>query len=350
MFEVLKQLCEMPGPGGREERVHQFLYNRWRQHTTEIDITRVGNLIARVGGRGPRLLLLGHGDEIGFAVKYISDDGYLFFTSGQREVSGRPDLRGSYFNPMGQPALVLGRDTLVEGVFATLTGHVLTADQRSKLQLDWNDLFIDVHMSTREQVLAAGVDIGARAVWNPPTRQHNGFYTGKAMDNRVSLAVMDALLQRLDPARLNYELFLGSTVMEESGLYGADSINRDIRCEYAIAIDTSLAGDVPGVDPRNVSSRLGAGPTLIHKDLYGYNFTLNNRIIDVARLHGLPLQHAVYSLYGSDAGSLIRQGVAASALGIPTRYTHSPFETVYGDDLHAMVDLLLAFLYHTSES
>jgi endoglucanase len=130
-------------------------------------------------------------------------------------------------------------------------------------------------------------------------------------------------------------------------LYGAESINAEIGCEYAIALDTGLSGDVPGVDPRDVSTRLGGGPILIHKDLYGYNFALNNRIVDTAREANLPLQQAVHGIYGTDSGALVRKGVAASAIGVPTRYTHSPFEMLHADDLETTVTLLLAFLYRS---
>lgn len=344
MFDFLKHLCEIPAPGGREERLHTFLLERWRSRAEQAYLTPVGNLIAHVGGRGERLLLVGHGDEIGFAVKSISPEGFLFFTSGQRADS-KPDLRSPYFTPMGQPALVIGREALVPGVFATLTGHILTDAQRAKTALDWNDYFVDVFMESAEQVRAAGIEIGARIIWHVPTRQFGKYYVGKAMDNRVALLLIDEVLQRLDPARLHYDLVVGSTVMEESGLYGAQSINREIGCEYAIALDVGLSGDVPGVDARDIPTRLGAGPILIHKDLYGYSFALNNRISDTAAAAGIPLQHAAYGLYGSDAGALIREGTAASALVIPTRYTHSPFETVHADDLEAAVNLLLAFLY-----
>lgn len=350
MFDILKQLCELPGPGGREERVHQFLYDRWRSQVQEIRLTPVGNLIARIGGQGARLMLVGHGDEIGFAVKYISPDGFLYLASGQRDERGRPDLRGSYFTPIGQPALVIGREALVSGVFATLTGHILTPDQRAKTMLDWNDLFVDVFLPSADAVRAAGIEIGSRVIWNPPTQRRGKFYTGKAMDNRVALALMDEMLRRLDVTRLQYELYFASTVMEESGLYGAQSVNREVGCEYAIALDTGLSGDVPGVDPRDIPTRLGGGPVLIHKDLYGYNFRLNNRLIDTAREANLPLQHAVYGVYGTDSGALIREGVAASAVVVPTRYTHSPFETVHADDLEATVNLLLAFLYRPIEA
>lgn len=345
MFETLRTMCELPGPGGREDIVHNWLLQRWGSRLSNARITPVGNLIGRVGGMGPRLMLVGHGDEIGFAVKHISEDGFLFLATNQREGNGKPDFRGSYFLPLGQRALVVSRNTFTEGVFATLTGHILTTEQRQKLALDWNDFWVDVFLGSRRDVLDAGINVGDRVIWNPETRQHGKLYTGKAMDNRVALAIMDEVLNRVDVSRLQYDLYFGSTIQEESGLYGANSINRDVNCEFAISLDTGLSGDVPGVDPRNISTRLGAGPILIHKDLYSYHHGLNNRIIDTAADSNMPLQHAVYSVYGTDSGALIREGVAASALVVPTRYTHSPFETVHADDLEMTVSLLLEFLY-----
>ncbi|MFO7321919.1 MAG: M20/M25/M40 family metallo-hydrolase [Chloroflexota bacterium] len=345
MFETLKQFCEIPAPGGREDLIHVPLAERWRPLVESVELTRVGNLVAHVGGNGKKLMLIGHGDEIGFTVKYISPDGFLFLTSGQRDDRMKPDLRGSYFTPLGQRALVLGRKAQVPGVFATLTGHILTNEQRQKTALDWNDIWVDVFMSSAEEVRAAGIEIGSRVVWNPPITQNGKLITGKAMDNRVALALMDELLRRLDRSRLAYDLYLVSTVQEEAGLIGAQSANLGLDCDYAIALDTGLSGDVPNVDPRDISTRLGYGPALIHKDLYSYSYDLNNRIVDTATEAGLPLQHAAYSLYGTDAGALIRSGVAAAALVVPARYTHSPFETVHTEDLESTLQLLLAFLY-----
>lgn len=345
MFEFLKELCEIPAPGGYERRVHQVIADRWQDRVTQSAITPVGNYVARVGGEGHKLLLVGHGDEIGFTVKHISPEGYIFFNSGQRQ-SDKPDLRGSYFNPMGQKALIVGQDNVVEGIFATLTGHILTPDQRNKTDLDWNDLFVDVFLPNREAVEASGIRVGDRIVWNPVFTQNGDYLTGKALDNRVSLAIMDALLDRIDPARLKVDLYFGSTIQEESGLYGAQSINRQINASYAIAIDTGLSGDVPGVDQRDVSTKLGHGPTVIHKDLYSYDVPLTQHIIQIASKAQIPIQHAAYAIYGTDAGALIREGVASSALAVPTRYTHSPFETIHASDFLALVDLLVELVYH----
>lgn len=344
MYEILEALCAIPGPVGREERVHAFLRERWRARGLDVTIQPVGNLVARVGGSGPKLLLIGHGDEIGFAVRHISEQGFIFLSSGQRLGTDRPEMRGSYALPVGQPALVMTREGAVEGVFATLTGHVLSQRQRETAQLEWRDLWVDVCAGSRAEVEAMGVRVGDRVVWNPPLRRRGDYIYGKALDNRVALALMDALLERVRPDELAYELYLGSSVQEEIGLIGAHSINRAVGASYAIALDIALSGDVPGVDPADVSARLGGGPVLVHKDLYAYHAPLTYAIADAAAAAGIPIQHAVLGIFGSDAGALMREGVAAALLGVPTRYTHSPFEMLHAADLERAADLLAAFV------
>src|SRR6476469_5304551 len=99
MFDTLKTLCELAAPVGREHAVHGFLLERWSPRSQSAAITTVGNLVAHVGGDGPTFMIVGHGDEIGFTIKHISDDGFLYFTSGQRAISDRPDMRGFYTIP-----------------------------------------------------------------------------------------------------------------------------------------------------------------------------------------------------------------------------------------------------------
>lgn len=344
LFDLLRELCSIPGPVGYEEPVHRFMADRWAPQVESIWLTPVGNLIAHVPGTGPKLMLLAHGDEIGFTVKSISEDGFLFLTSGQRQTVDKPDFRAPYALPMGQPAVVVTSDGTVEGVFATLTGHILTQAQRDTTKLEWNDLWVDIFVSSRAEAEARGVNVGDRVVWNPPTRQFGSYITGKAMDNRVGLAVLDMLLSELDRAALRYDLYLASSVQEEIGLIGAHSINREVGATLAVSIDIGMSGDVPGVSPLDVPARLGAGPVLVHKDLYAYSAKLNRHLRKVAADAAIPLQDVVLAIAGSDSGALTREGMAASMVGIPTRYTHSPFETIHQDDVWATVRLLRALV------
>jgi endoglucanase len=55
------------------------------------------------------------------------------------------------------------------------------------------------------------------------------------------------------------------------------------------------------------------------------------------------VQRAIFQNYGSDGAALVRRGVETALLTYPTRYTHSPVETVDEADLQRTVDLLVAF-------
>lgn len=344
MFELLKTLCELPGPVGDEGVVQNFLMERWQPRAQKLELTRVGNLIAHIGGQGPRLMLAAHADEICFVVKHIGEDGFLWITTGQRDVEQKPSQRSPVFLPWGHPALVVTANGNVEGIFATLTGHILTAAQRAKSTPDWHDIFVDVGASSRADVEAKGIRVGDRVIWNPPTRRMGQLAYGKAMDDRVGLAIMDRLLDVLDKERLAFDLTYVSTILEEPGLIGAESAARDAGCEMAIALDVGLAGDVPGVDARDVSARLGSGPTIVHKDLHSYNRALTLSLMRAAETTDIPIQPAVFGFYGSDAGAFTRQGVQSALVVVPTRYTHSPFEMIHLDDVELTIQLLKSFL------
>lgn len=339
-FEILRALCELSGPGGDERRVQEFLRARWSARGFDVRVDGVGNLIAHVGGRGPKLVICAHADEVCFTVRHVDEAGYLWLSSGQRDVEGRPSLRSPYVLPLGHPALVITDGDPVAGVFATLTGHILTRAQRDKKELDWNDIWVDVGAADRGAAENRGIRVGDRVIASTATRRVGDLVYGKAMDDRAGLAVLDLFAQRVDPRSLGHDVYLVSTVQEELGLIGAASVSRALGCELAIIVDIGLSGDVPGVDPKDVSTRTGAGPILVHKDLYAYDRALTREIERAAASASIPVQHAVYVVYGSDAGEFIRAGVRAALVAIPTRYTHSPFEAVHLDDIEAAATLV----------
>jgi endoglucanase len=106
-----------------------------------------------------------------------------------------------------------------------------------------------------------------------------------------------------------------------------------------------LTGDIPGPDKRDFPSRLGAGPVVVYQDARcHYSRRLSDRLIDVAKSREIPIQRAIFQNYGSDGAELLRRGVETALLTYPTRYTHSPIETVDEADLMRTVVLLVAFV------
>jgi len=106
-----------------------------------------------------------------------------------------------------------------------------------------------------------------------------------------------------------------------------------------------LAGDVPGLDVRDMPLCLGDGPVLIHKDaLVHYSYPLTAALERVAADAGIAIQHAVFGSFGSDGAALMKADVPAAMVAFPTRYTHSPFETGHLGDIAALVRWLCAFV------
>ena len=343
MFELIKMYTELPGPGSDEWAVQEVLKERWSPRAQDMMMTPVGNLIATMGGNGPRLMIAAHADELCFVVRHISEDGFIWLASGQRNTDQYVTLR-STFLPWGLPALVVTETGSVECLFATLTGHVLTTEQQAKTKWDYNDIWLDAGVSSRQEAEGKGIQVGDRVIWNPPTQRMGDYAYGKAMDDRVCFAVMERLLDVIDMEKLAYELVYVSTVQEEIGLIGAESAAEVANCETAISLDVGLVGDVPGVDPRDASAKLGGGPGIVHKDLYNYSRPLTLALMRAARDASIPVQPGVFTWYGSDSGAFARHGLRSGLIVIPTRYTHSPFEMVHLRDVEQTVQLLKHFL------
>ena len=339
MFETLRALTARFCPPGDEAPYNRWLAERWRPYLQTVAVTPVGNLVGRVGGSGPRVLLVAHSDEIAFAVRAIDERGFLFLDYDQGDADA-PTLRGPAFLPLGHPVRVLGSGDPTPGTLATVTGHLVDPAHGPQGALTWRDVFVDLGLPDRAAAAARGIAIGTPVVWDPPLRQLGDLVVGRAMDNRAGLAILETLLATLDRDRLNCELWVASTALEEAGTLGAASLGQLVRAEYAIAIDVAPAGDIPTIDPLLVTTSLGGGPVLIHKDEVPYTRSLVLAIERAAEGAGIPFQRAIYDRLGTDAAGMLRQGAAAAALGFPTRYTHSPFETVHAGDLAACAQLL----------
>ena len=343
LFELVKTLTELPGPVGHEEPVQIWLADRWSRISDEVRRTRVGNVLARLGGRGPRLVLVGHADEICLMVKSVSEEGFLHVWPYYNDTLGQPPR---WFVPINQPSLVVTDAGTVEAVIATASGHVVGGRNSQKERFDWNDFFVDVGVGSRTEAEELGIGPGCRVIWNPPTRRLRCGIVGKAMDDRAALAVATLAAERLASRNdLAYEVWLASTVQEENGLLGATSLVDEAAFDAAIALDVGPTGDIPGPDPRDFPAKLGGGPVVVFQDgSCHYSRDLSEALVRLGRRAGIPVQRAIFQHYGSDGAALVRRGVETALLAYPTRYTHSPIETVDENDLLACVDLLVAFL------
>lgn len=341
LFPFIKELTELTGPVGQEATVLDYIEPLWQAAGARTERTRIGNILAYAGGNGPRLLLAAHADELCYLVRAIDANGFLWLANGQTW-ERKTSLRNWF--TIGQNVRVLARSGELPGVIAAATGHAAALVLPEPAELTWNDFWVDTGLS-RDELLTRGVTPGTRIVWDATTVQRGPHIVGKALDDRVPLAVITEVLRRVPVHERAFDLTLACTVQEEVGVIGASALAARNQFDAAIVVEIGLAGDIPGVDERALPLRLGAGPALVHKDaLVHYDYALTRALEQAAARAHLPIQHAVFGSFGSDGAPFMKADIPAAMVVFPARYTHTPFETGHLGDIEALIEWLAAFV------
>src|SRR6201999_4118332 len=166
--KLLAELCAVSAPSGAEAELAAVLERRWAPRCEAVRRDAVGNVIARVGGSGPRVLVQAHMDQVGYVVRHVTDDGFVLLDGAQGDRRMGPERR----HPVGQPVRILARDgSWVEGLLASASGHVLTAKQRDEHKLGYDDFWVELGLPTRAAVLELGVHVGAPVIFAAPLRR-----------------------------------------------------------------------------------------------------------------------------------------------------------------------------------
>ena len=321
MMELLKQLCEIPGISGREERVRAFLMEAIGDKA-QCKVDALGNLLVHKEGKSrgiKRVLLDAHMDEVGFLITHVDEEGFLRFTT----VGGIDSkvLLGTH---------VLVGDNLLPGVIAGKPIHLLKADERDKA-VDASDLRIDIGASSKEQAEQV-VHPGDMAVWDTSFEKMGNLLKGRALDNRAGCA----MLLKLVLGEVPYDLDVVFSVQEEIGLHGAKTAAFARKPDLSIVVDTTTAADLSGVPEEKQVCRLGSGPAISFMDLRTmYDKSLYDAAFSMAKRLNIPCQPKASVSGGNNAGAIHQSGtgVRTLALSTPCRYLHSPAGLICEDDL-----------------
>ena len=337
-LNLLKRLCETAGAPGREERIREIVIECLRPLCEEISVDALGNVVALRRGRGrPKLMLSAHMDEISFLVTHIDDEGFLRFTP-----LGGFDAK----TLTAQRVVVHGTRDLL-GVMGTKPVHIISEEQRKNAP-KIEEFFIDVGLGAEE--VRASVSLG-----DPVTRQRElveigNNLNGKSFDDRMGLFVLIEAVRRLE--KHEADLWVVATTQEEIGIRGALIAARNIDPDVGIAIDVTLANDVPDAKSHEYITRLGAGTAIKVMDS---SVICNPKVVrflrKIAQEGGIPFQMEILPRGGTDTAALQRagSGAAAGCISIPTRYVHSVIEMCSRKDIEASIDLLVAAIGRVHE-
>ncbi len=340
----LLELMAVPGLSGHEQHVRAAIRTRLPRGVTPTT-DRLGNLMVKFAGRGPRVMLFTHMDQLGFVVRKVEADGTLRV----ERLGGVPERALA-----AQPVLVCveGHQD-VPGVIANKSHHATTPDEKYDV-VRAPDLRIDCGFASKAEASAAGVQIGAPVVYRPNAMElAGGRIAGTSVDDRAGCAVLLEIARALAKRAEGPEVHLVFSVQEEFNLRGAQVAAQVIEPEIAIQVDLMNATDTPDMAERG-GMVLGGGPGMSLYSFHGRG-TLNGVIPHpglVASMEAaaeeadVPLQRSAQVGVLTDLSyvQLVGSGVAAIDVGFPMRYSHSAVEMCDLSDLEGLARLLICAL------
>ena len=344
-YEFLSKLVEAPSPSGYEQpaqRVFRAYIDRFAAVTSDV----MGNVYGMIEGAGkdrPRVMLVGHSDEIGLQVRYIDDNGFIYFGAiGGVDAHLTPGQRVVVHSSGGDLAGVIGRKPI----------HLMEPkDRDSVTKLD--SQYIDIGASTKqeaEKLLRVGDPITFAAGIE---RLHGDRVTSRGFDDKAGSFVVAEVLRQVASSRkkLAIDLYGVSSVQEEVGLRGGTTSSYTVNPDIGICVEVDFATDQPDVEKKhNGEVKIGNGPILPRGA--NINPALFDLLAATAKELKIPVQFTgIPRATGTDANvmQISRGGVATALVKIPLRYMHTPVEVLSLSDLDNAVRLIVATLSNISD-
>ncbi len=337
-ISLFKRLCETPGIPGREERVRELIQKETKGLFDSTTVDAMGSLLCTIKSKsrkGGPLLVAAHTDEIGFYVRAVDDQGFLWlnpaggfdarnlFSRRVLVVTEKGDLQG-VLNPGGKPI------------------HISSEAERTKVP-GTEEFFVDLGRDAGD--VKSRVQVGDFVVMDEPFLDQPACVVSKALDNRFACFIAIEAVRAIRKRRtaLRRDVVIAFTTQEEVGLRGAMAAANAIGADIGIGLDVNLACDTPGVPDTQRVTKHGAGAAIMVQDgSMISDYELLTQVCAIAKRKKIPHQRAILPRGGQDGAAIQRAGKGARciAIGAGTRYIHTVTESINKKDLKASIDLL----------
>lgn len=342
MDALLKKILDASGISGYEAQIAEIMRAEFKKSCDSVEIDNFGNVIGKKGKGKKKIMLAAHMDEIGLLVKQITKEGYINFI----KVGGIDDR----ILP-GQRVIVKSKKADVLGVIGSKPPHLQKEEER-KQTIKYEDMFIDIGARSKEEA-EKRVAVADPVIFEPNSGVLGGdLCYGKAVDDRIGCYALIKIMERIKPKA---EIYAVATAQEEVGLKGAKTSSFAIAPDFAVAIDTTIAGDTPQIKERESSLRLGQGVAITIIEASGRGFIITEKVkdlfVETAKKNKIKYQIDVIE-GGVTDGAMIhmsREGILTGVLSIPTRYIHSPTAVFSINDVDAAIDLAVKVIEKVQE-
>lgn len=337
-LEMIQEMSEAHGISGCEKEVSRVMKKWLAPVSDEITYDNLGSIIGLQKGsvNGPKVMICGHMDEVGFLVREIDEQGYIRMLP----VGGW----WGHVLPSQTLFITTKEGKRYHGIVGSSAPHGLSAEVKEKV-IKPVDLFLDLGVDDRDEVFELGIQIGDMIT--PDTKfevmNNPNYLMGKAWDDRLCAALAMDVLYRIQHDAHEANVYAVGTVQEEVGLRGARTATNLIHPDVAIALDVTTALDTP-MDKGDV--KLGGGVVLSIMDagIIAHKALLHE-IEDICHDLGLDINYDMMTAGGTDADNIHKafDGIITMTLSIPTRYMHSHRLLIHRKDYVQTVEAISEF-------
>lgn len=307
-LEWFETITQLDGVSGHEHEVAKYLKQEYLKfNIDEVIQDNLGSILAVKKSKkpnAPKVLVLGHMDEVGFLVREVTETGVL-----------KIHPVGGWFSQtlLAHRVRVTTRhQQQYLGTIGSIPPHMLSPEERMK-PMDIPQMLVDVGARNKDEVKSMGIQVGDMIVLQGEFEVLNNGerLLSKAFDNRYGCVMGLDLLSELHDQELDFDLYVGASVQEEVGLRGAQTVSNLVKPDLAIVLDCSPANDA--LDSKALG-KLGAGVLvrvmdgnmIATKDLI-YKF------VDVCKENDIDHQY-YFSPGGTDAGAVHKSGEGVKTL------------------------------------
>lgn len=324
---MLYRLSEINGTSGCEQDICLLIAREAKKYADKVTKDSMGNIYAFKKGTDSQktIMVSAHTDEVGMIISSVTDDGYLKF----RVVGGINE------NVLLGKKVAVGKNK-VKGVTGIKAIHLMPKDKRNE-KPSYEDMYIDIGVSSKDEALKL-VNIGDYAHFDTKASAFgNGYEKGKAFDDRCGCCILLELMKNT----YKNDVYFCFVVQEEIGVRGATVASRKLSPDEAITIECTTCLDLPGVEEKDRSTKVGDGAAIAIADSGTYYDTeLNNALLDA----GEKVQLKKIALGGTDGRAFQLNNIKAAAVAVPARYIHSPVSVISREDVESVIKLLENYL------
>jgi len=327
--EITKELLAVPGISGYEGEFAECVCKKLKKYCSDAYVTKANCVLGTMPSKNadaPVVLLEAHLDRIGLIVSGVDENGFVSFKN-----IGGVDER---ILPACE-VRILGKSQ-VFGIIGAKPPHLM-AKSEEKEGLKIEDMLIDTGLGEEASNL---ISVGDPVMLEGDFCElMNDRISSAALDNRLSMAAVFAVLEELKDKELPYNVCVAFASGEEQGLQGAYTIVDQCQPDLAIVVDVTYGStpDASGCE----TFPLGSGTAICRGPNVHYEIT--KQVIEIAKKSGIPYEIEVAPRStGTNAWAIQTSGsgVPCTVLSIPLRYMHTTVETADLTDAENICRLL----------